>query len=173
MASTNNRAHAQAGLTIHPQSTHVRSVRQQSRLEHKIVSMRNSTRYWRSQYLVWSVPRLRSRQLAGYESLTQQLRRWRRLDRRAWYHAQHPPDLKAFMCIHHYEGSWQDPNAPYWGGLQMDLTFQRTYGPYPFKHKGTADHWTPLQQIWVAERAVPSRGFNPWPNTARDCGLLP
>ena len=38
--------------------------------------------------------------------------------------------------------------------------------------KGTADHWSPLEQIWTAEKALKSRGFWPWPNTARYCGLL-
>jgi hypothetical protein len=65
------------------------------------------------------------------------------------------------MCIHQYEGSWTDSGGPYWGGLQMDLGFQATYG-----------HWSPLEQIWVAVRAARSRGFSPWPNTARYCGML-
>jgi hypothetical protein len=29
-----------------------------------------------------------------------------------------------------------------------------------------------MEQIWVAVRAWRTRGFSPWPNTARDCGLL-
>ncbi|HET6863960.1 MAG TPA: hypothetical protein VFH37_02060 [Candidatus Saccharimonadales bacterium] len=83
----------------------------------------------------------------------------------------HPPLLGDWMCIHRYEGSWSDPNSPYWGGLQMDLAFQNTYGHWLLRHKGTADHWTPMEQIWVALRAYRSRGFSPWPNTARYCGL--
>lgn len=87
--------------------------------------------------------------------------------------AQKPPRLKEWLCIHHYEGAWNDPNAPYYGGLQMDWSFMQAYGPTLLRHKGTADHWTPLEQIWVAERAFESgRGFYPWPNTARWCGLL-
>jgi hypothetical protein len=87
--------------------------------------------------------------------------------------AQHPPRLKDWLCIHHYEGAWNDPNAPYYGGLQMDWSFMQAYGPGLLKTKGTADHWTPLEQIWVAERAYESgRGFYPWPNTARWCGLI-
>jgi hypothetical protein len=87
--------------------------------------------------------------------------------------AQHPPRLKDWLCIHHYEGAWNDPNAPYYGGLQMDWSFMQAYGPELLKTKGTADHWTPLEQIWVAERAYESgRGFYPWPNTARWCGLI-
>lgn len=79
----------------------------------------------------------------------------------------------AFLCIHRFEGAWNDPNAPYFGGLQMDLGFQRTYGGRLLERKGTADHWTPAEQIAVAIRAHQSgRGFYPWPNTARYCGLI-
>jgi hypothetical protein len=89
------------------------------------------------------------------------------------YAAQHPPRLKDWLCIHHYEGSWTDPNAPYYGGLQMDMSFMRAYGSALLRRKGTADHWSPLEQIWVADRAYSSgRGFYPWPNTARWCGLI-
>jgi hypothetical protein len=54
----------------------------------------------------------------------------------------------------------------------MDVEFQRTYGRELYRAKGTADHWSPLEQMWVAERAYRTRGFWPWPNTARFCGLL-
>ena len=86
--------------------------------------------------------------------------------------ALHPPHLRQFLCIHHYEGSWTDTGEPYYGGLQMDVSFQRSYGGWLYARKGTADHWSPLEQIWTAEKALKSRGFWPWPNTARDCGLL-
>jgi len=86
--------------------------------------------------------------------------------------AHRPPHRAQWKCIHHYEGSWTDPNAPYYGGLQMDVEFQRTYGLDLYRSKGTADHWTPLEQMWVAERAFRTRGYWPWPNTARYCGLL-
>src|SRR5215471_18639237 len=39
-----------------------------------------------------------------------------------------PPHYEQWMCIHRYEGSWTDPNAPFWGGLQMDESFQKAYG---------------------------------------------
>jgi hypothetical protein len=98
---------------------------------------------------------------------------WKRISTRTQQVAQHPPHARAWACIHRFEGSWTDPNAPYYGGLQMDLSFQRTYGQYLLRNKGTADRWTPLEQMWVAERAFRSgRGFYPWPNTARYCGLL-
>jgi hypothetical protein len=84
-----------------------------------------------------------------------------------------PPHAGAWQCIHRYEGSWTDAGAPYYGGLQMDIGFQSAYGSFLLRTKGTADHWTPLEQMWVAERAYRSgRGFYPWPNTARYCGLI-
>ena len=85
--------------------------------------------------------------------------------------AKNPPELHAWYCIHSYEGSWTDPNAPYWGGLQMDMNFQSAYGPWLLQHKGTANHWTPLQQIWAGVRAWRVRGFEPWSNTAHACGV--
>ena len=66
-----------------------------------------------------------------------------------------------------------DTGNGYYGGLQMDLTFQRSYGSFLLRSKGTANRWTPYEQMWVAERAYESgRGFYPWPNTARSCGLI-
>jgi len=100
------------------------------------------------------------------------VRLWQRRAAVALRAAQHPPQLHAWLCIHRYEGSWTDGGAPYYGGLQMDVSFQQTYGAWLYRHKGTADHWTPLEQIWTAVRASRTRGFWPWPNTARFCGLM-
>jgi hypothetical protein len=100
------------------------------------------------------------------------VRLWQRRAASARRSAEHPPHLSQFLCIHRYEGSWTDGGGPYYGGLQMDLGFQRTYAPRLLHRKGTADHWTPLEQIWTAEKAAKSRGFWPWPNTARSCGLI-
>lgn len=88
--------------------------------------------------------------------------------------ASQPAHYSAWLCIHRYEGDW-DANTGngYFGGLQMDLAFQQAYGPELLEAKGTADRWTPLEQMQVAERAYQDgRGFYPWPNTARMCGLL-
>lgn len=79
----------------------------------------------------------------------------------------------AWVCIHGHEAAWGDRGDPYWGGLQMDRDFMRTYGQdIERRHRGgLADTWTPAEQIVVAERAyVSGRGFGPWPNTARMCG---
>ena len=53
----------------------------------------------------------------------------------------------------------------------MDIGFQQAYGRAYLRTEGTADHWTEQQQMLAAERAWKSRGFTPWPNTARMCGL--
>jgi hypothetical protein len=100
------------------------------------------------------------------------LRLWHRRAVAAKRQALNPPHRAEWLCIHSYEASWTDPDAPYYGGLQMDREFQATYGAALLHRKGTADHWTPLEQMWVAERAFRTRGFWPWPNTARYCGLL-
>ena len=86
---------------------------------------------------------------------------WRTLDR--W---------DDWMCIHGHEGAWNDPNGPYHGGLQMNSGFMAAYGGDLLKRYGTADHWPPAAQVAVAERAYDARGFSPWPNTARACGVL-
>jgi hypothetical protein len=98
---------------------------------------------------------------------------WKRVARGTRRTAQNPPHKAGWLCIHRYEGSWTDGGGPYYGGLQMDLGFQRTYGLDLLRRKGTANRWTPLEQMWVAERAHRAgRGFYPWPNTARYCGLI-
>ncbi|HKD94268.1 MAG TPA: hypothetical protein VKB43_06115 [Gaiellaceae bacterium] len=142
-----------------------------ARLRRHIRHFRLDTRHW--QTVMAGRPPAKSRRLAAHSlpRLIQLNRRWQRTAHRTWLRATHPPKLHDWLCIHRYEGSWADSGSPYWGGLQMDLSFQQTYGSWLLRHKGTADHWSPLEQIWVAERASHSRGFSPWPNTARDCGL--
>jgi hypothetical protein len=102
------------------------------------------------------------------------LKLWKRRAARVAARAKNPPHKAGWRCIHRYEGSWSaNTGNGYYGGLQMDLSFQRRYGAYLLRRKGTADKWSPLEQMWVAERAHRSgRGFYPWPNTARYCGLL-
>lgn len=98
---------------------------------------------------------------------------WRSRATAVRWSASRVPHRGAWLCIHRYEGHWNDPHLPYYGGLQMDLAFQRAYGGYLLRTKGTANRWTPLEQMWTAEKAHRSgRGFYPWPNTARLCGLL-
>jgi hypothetical protein len=98
---------------------------------------------------------------------------WRKRAHRLRARATRPPHRAAWRCLHTYEGPWDDPNAPYYGGLQMDLGFQRAYGRYLLRRKGTADRWSRAEQMWTAERALRAgRGFYPWPVAARRCGLI-
>ena len=101
------------------------------------------------------------------------LRFWRHRARLVLRLAAHPPHMSGWLCIHRYEGSWSDRDDPYWGGLQMDRGFMRSYAPRLLLRRGLANRWTPLEQMWVAERAHRSgRGYWPWASTARACGLL-
>ena len=98
---------------------------------------------------------------------------WRKLAATAYKQALAPPHKRQWLCIHRYEGSWHAHTGNgYYGGLQMDIEFQRFYAAWLLRQKGTADHWTPIEQMWIAERAERASGFYPWPNTARMCGLL-
>ena len=141
---------------------------------HRIINQRNSTWRWQDVMQVERTPYTG----AAETSTSRPYRRWvlsvwERRAKQAWRKATRPPHYDEWMCIHRYEGSWVDPNAPYYGGLQMDLGFQRSYGAKLLATKGTADNWSPLEQMWVAERAHASgRGFYPWPNTARYCNLF-
>lgn len=88
------------------------------------------------------------------------------------------PRRDAWLCIHAHEGPWNDTGDPYWGGLQMDRGFMRAYGPDFLARLGPASYWKPWMQMKAADRAYEGyngygpRGFGPWPNTARACGLL-
>lgn len=89
--------------------------------------------------------------------------------------SQRIPHYDAWMCIAEHEShrTWGIATGNgYYGGLQMDRQFQLTYAPGLYRSKGTADNWTAEEQMRTAERALATRGFHPWPNTARMCGLL-
>jgi len=79
----------------------------------------------------------------------------------------------AFLCIHSFEGAWNSATGNgYYGGMQMDMSFQRAYGREFLDNLGTADNWPPFIQMAVAMRAYYSgRGFGPWPNTRLSCGV--
>jgi hypothetical protein len=104
--------------------------------------------------------------------------RWRLRAAAALRQAQNPPHRRAWTCIHRHErhplqGWATNTGNGFFGGLQMNLDFQRMYGRELLRRKGTANRWTAYEQMWVAERAYRSgRGFHPWPNTARYCGLI-
>jgi hypothetical protein len=137
---------------------------------------RHQRETWRWQQLMGQPRSLASTVVARSRSLHYRrwvLRLWEKRAQLVRRKALRPPRRRAWLCIQRREGPWSDPNAPYYGGLQMDLAFQRRYGRSLLRRKGTADRWSPVEQMWVAERAYKSgRGFRPWPNTARACGLI-
>jgi opacity protein-like surface antigen len=56
---------------------------------------------------------------------------WRRRAAAAHRKAVRPPHLAAWLCIHRLEGGWSSNTGNgYYGGLQMNLGFQRTYAPW-------------------------------------------
>lgn len=69
-------------------------------------------------------------------------------------------------------GNWHiNTGNGYFGGLQMDMQFWRSYGGPAFASR--ADLASREQQIVVAERARDSgRGYRPWPTCARRLGLI-
>jgi hypothetical protein len=97
-----------------------------------------------------------------------------RLDKKLTQEWHESPLYNGFMCIHHYEGAWNASTGNgYYGGLQMDRRFQSLYGSDFVERWGTADNWPTWAQLLVSVRAYRSgRGFYPWPNTARACGLI-
>jgi hypothetical protein len=130
-------------------------------------NLRSTT--WRWEFLV-GVRRSHSAAPLGSDRA---LRFWQARARRVRRLAAHPPHRRAWLCIHRFEGSWGDSGDPYWGGLQMDRGFMRSYATRRLLRRGWANRWTPLEQMWVAERAHRAgRGFYPWPNTARHCNLI-
>lgn len=71
-----------------------------------------------------------------------------------------------WSCIHEHEGAW-DANTGngYYGGFQMDLSFQSEFGSWAVARYGTANNWPPSVQLAVAQRAPLSR----WPTYAAYC----
>ena len=168
-----------AGLTTFPGTTSATA--SSTRVAHleAIAEFRSET--WRWQTLMRK-PRTPTVFTERRTSDTEYLRwvrgLWQRRAARAERQANHPPHRAQWLCIHRFERNptqgWRTHTGNgYFGGLQMDIDFQRTYGRELLRRKGTANKWTPVEQMWVAERAYRSgRGFYPWPNTARYCGLI-
>ena len=126
-------------------------------------------RQWHRRAVWRTVQRNRAR--GEVSEAEQALRSFRRAASESPY-GSHPHEIN-MLCIHSGEGSWSDPNAPYWGGMQMDMSFQRAYGPEFLRAYGTADNWPVSVQIAVSIRAMLSgRGYYPWPTTGRACGLI-
>jgi hypothetical protein len=106
------------------------------------------------------------------------LERWqRRLDHYRAAYARRRPVIDDLLCIHGYEGAWDavsDTVPTYYGGLQMDATFEEAYGADVLAYRGGvhANQWPRHDQLMVAYRGYRVRGFTPWPTAAAACGLL-
>ncbi len=77
-----------------------------------------------------------------------------------------------WLCVHaHEHTAWNDPNPPYYGGLQMGDWFISHYAHPP----GKPGDWTPLTQMWVAENAYRREGYSrswlagQWPPSRGSC----
>jgi hypothetical protein len=158
-----------------------RKLKQQIRkLRHKIRDNRRAA--WRWQFLSLKAQTRTKYKERGTENV-QKLQRiakwWKQRKTRARYVALHPPNMGNWRCIRSHEagpehGGWRaNTGNGYYGGLQMDMTFQRMYGSRLLARLGTANNWPWFSQMHVAERARSSgRGYYPWPRTARFCGLI-
>jgi hypothetical protein len=85
--------------------------------------------------------------------------------------------LRDALCVHGYEASWTNPGvtwdgrrSKYYGGMQFDLLTWRANGGLRFARY--PHHATPREQLLVAYTTWKQRGWRPWPNTARRCGLI-
>jgi Transglycosylase-like domain len=152
---------------------------QRSALIAEIDGLRKTTWRWQELMSRPRTPTLFTERRATDERYVRWVRNlWQRRARAAKHRASRPPHRSAWLCIHRYERhphqGWSTRTGNgYYGGLQMDIHFQRAYGPELLRRKGTANNWSSIEQMWVAERAYKSgRGFYPWPNTARYCGLI-
>ncbi len=145
----------------------------------QIGDLRRQTWDWQSLMKVQRTPTGYEEQTATSATYLASLRDlWQARATRAKSRAQDPPHEPGWRCIERHEaaqaGGWAASTGNgYFGGLQMSLQFQRVLAPELLRRKGTADNWTAIEQMWVAERAVRrGYGFTPWPLSARACGLL-
>lgn len=152
------------------------------RVTRRACTARRGLAFYRSRLAYWAhkmgAPRTKAssrsfaqKQLACPRYLAALWRRQARAARRE-YERWFERTYEKYACIHRLEGAWYDADPPHYGGLQFDDSFQRTYGPEFFRRWGHAGKWPVWAQLVAAERAYRTRGFGPWPNTARACGLL-
>lgn len=170
------------------------------RLVKEIKFHRSKTWYWQNLSLrSRTKTQYQERRVHSLSYLKWMVKLWDNRRKAAKRYTQNPPNLGNWLCIHREEGDWEDGGNPYWGGLQMDIDFMEAHGldmlrkyGYPrgsVGPNGWINPWTRVEQMAVAERARRgirtrlvrgrvvlwqdrARGYRPWPNTARECGLL-
>lgn len=83
-------------------------------------------------------------------------------------------ESSAGRCVSSREGGLRSvsPGGTYAGKWQMDSSFEGSYGAWYVYRWGRAYNWPEWAQDVAAYRGYNARGWWPWPNTARSCGLL-
>ena len=84
----------------------------------------------------------------------------------------HPPELRAGTASTTTRAAGRTPDAPYWGGLQMDYSFQadvRRLAPEAQGDGGSLERRS--RRSGPACEPGASAGSRPWPNTAHYCGV--
>jgi hypothetical protein len=80
--------------------------------------------------------------------------------------------MAAADCVMSKEGTWTtNTGNGYYGAFQADRGFQRAYASDHYARWGTANNWPWYAQLEMAYRGWLFRGWQPWPNTSRACGL--
>ena len=67
--------------------------------------------------------------------------------------------MREWMCIHRYEGAWNDVGGPYWGGLQMNITFQQHYGGLALPAEGDGRPLDAAGADLDGGKSAPEQGF--------------
>lgn len=173
-----------------------------SRAEDRVALLQRGINFYRQATWRWQLEALRQPTRTSYTERRAHSVVYLRWVLRLWYHrwlaakqhATNPPHLGEWLCIHsgikggrwspkleylgggiivgQGEAPWHYDGGTYDNGLQMDSGFQSDYGARLLRSVGPGYKWSPWQQMWVAEKAYRTRGFYPWPNTARACGLI-
>jgi hypothetical protein len=149
-----------------------------SELLPRIDAWRQRTWYWQRVMgkRRWPTAYL-ERKSASLELRQWVLELWRARALSAKRRALHLPNRAGWLCIFRHERhpaqGWRTYTGNgFYGGLQMDLGFQRRYGLWLLRRKGPAHRWTAIEQIWVAEHGRRVQGWYAWPNASRSCGLI-
>lgn len=109
-------------------------------------------------------PDIASREAPSPKLRTMLRTRWRWTHPKAEYHHRLFEMFdKVAVCESHSTWDVSTGNG-YYGGLQMDRQFARTYDAASYARLGTPNNWSREKQIRAAIKAYAGRGLAPWPN---------
>ena len=77
-----------------------------------------------------------------------------------------PVWLDQALCVHRHEGSWRDPRAPYYGGMQFHLSTWKRAGGRGYPHRATIREQ--LYRAWIIWRKNDG-SWAEWPTYRRYC----